>query len=214
MPAMQLQIWEELCQKFSRLKVSSIYYPSQQKDYWNYIFKSYEWIEPLKPRYLTPVLMFPEKEGSYIYLFLLREKNKPHNELIPSDYGYHLTYLDKNLERARTSLFKAIRQSLRSYTPGEHPWEMQFANFTLNMSGILLADSPHLLPCPQLYKDQSNKSVEIAVYPKGVTRMRPIINSRRIAQCSIGEYECFQLWEPRDDVEQAINRHLRSLNLV
>jgi hypothetical protein len=133
--------------------------------------------------------MFPEKEGSYIYLFLLREKNKPHNELILSDYGYYLTYLDKNLERARTSLFKEIRKCLHSYAPGKDPWEMQFANFTLNMSGILLADSPHLLPCPQLYKDEFrrpfNKPVEIAVYAKGVTKIKPIFDSGSIAHCTL-----------------------------
>jgi hypothetical protein len=155
--------------------------------------------------------MFPGKEGSYIYLFLLREKDKPHNECHPSRNGYY-TY--GNLERARISLFKAIRKSLHSYAPGKDPWEMQFANFTLNMSGILLSETAHFLPCPQLFKDQFEKQVEIALYSGGVKELKPTFVFSGLAQCSICEFEDFQFQRKYTYGNGSVDGYLKSLNLV
>ncbi|WJG35908.1 uncharacterized protein FOBCDRAFT_204666 [Fusarium oxysporum Fo47] len=153
MPTLSADAWYLICQKLhlpDRLRFSSTHryareilgnYQTQRTQYWNSIFKSYEWVEAFKLQHLTPVLVFPEKEGSYIYLFMVKRKNVISDKCHVSQDDDDTT--PEQLTEARISLFKTIRKSLRSYAPGENPWEMQFENFTLNMSSILLPGAPN-----------------------------------------------------------------------
>jgi hypothetical protein len=63
-------------------------------------------MEPLKSRYLTPALMLSEKEGSYIYLFLLRER------ISHIMNTYHLkedTTLTRTLNRPESHFSRRLR---------------------------------------------------------------------------------------------------------
>lgn len=207
--------WDELCRKFALLTMSSTKRPSQPTGYWNAIFKHYKWTKLLKSRYLTPALLFPEKERSDVYLILLREKDKPHNEL---PRNLQRDPPEKHIEQTRILLFKAIRKSLRSYTPGISPWQMQFANFTLDMSCILETEAPHLLDCPPLFEDQSGKQVEIALYAGGLKLFKPKYDlpfglsyaPGKRADCSVEGFEDFSF----SNYDNPNEWYLKSLDLA
>jgi hypothetical protein len=131
--------------------------------------------------------VFPEKEGSYIYLFMVKRKNVISDKCHVSQDDDDTT--PEQLTEARISLFKTIRKSLRSYAPGENPWEMQFENFTLNMSSILLPGAPTGLKCPQLFDDPSRKNVEIAVYEGEVKELKLDVLYGEVAFSKSSEFE-------------------------
>jgi hypothetical protein len=89
---------------------------------------------------------------------------------------------------------------------------MQFTNFTLNISGILLSETPDGLPCPQIF-DEFDKEVEIAIYARGVRKLK----SRTVYNytgCRTSEFEEFAFYRYYDYSNGAIDRYLKSLNVV
>jgi hypothetical protein len=128
------------------------------KTLWDSLFIKYEWVDDARQRNQTPVLMFIDGENPYLYLYLApRDDNKWEIDSVPK--------AEQNM-----ALLAKIRESLRSSHRGSSPFEVEFENYTLDISNALL---PGNYCCPPLFQMPYKKNVVVAVYGEELKHIKP-----------------------------------------
>ncbi|KAI3571880.1 hypothetical protein IWW34DRAFT_795529 [Fusarium oxysporum f. sp. albedinis] len=128
------------------------------KTLWDSLFIKYGWVDDVRQRNQTPVLMFIDGENPYLYLYLAPRKGKK-------------LRIDSDLKAEQNmALFTKIGESICSSHCGRTPFEVKFENYTLDISSALL---PGNYCCPPLFQMSSNQKVVIAVYGEEFKDVKP-----------------------------------------
>jgi hypothetical protein len=157
MEALPYDIWHLLNQKLDLIdifRLSTAYRRAKTRfgkaqAVWNSIFANYTWVDDVKLHGRIPILMFIDGKMPYVYLHLIsREKET-------SD-----TYSDSKFEQD-IALLNKIKASLHSNDCSINQFEVQFNDFTLDISNVLFHG---MYICHHLFQMSSKNNLMVAVY--------------------------------------------------
>jgi hypothetical protein len=133
---------------------------------WDSLFMDFRWVDDVRLRGQTPVLMFVDGERPYVYLYLASRNNEPFDK-----------DPDSQTERD-VALLKKIKESLRSNNRSRSPFEVQLETCTLDMSNVLFHG---VYICQHLFQMPSKNNVVMAIYGERLENVKPKVFHNKMA---------------------------------